>query len=176
MTDMDEIKNILSSFEKVALKKPNAHLIIVGKGPLMNQIELEVLNRVLGSRVILTGALKSQDLFDYISLCDIFVNLSSRTTGLEPAQIEAMSQKKLIIGSEVSPLSNIIEDGMDGFLIRPADTESMANLIIEIFSGTIPIDEMGEKARQKVLEMFDRRKMIGGLYNAYLKILGARAN
>jgi len=65
---------------------------------------------------------------------------------------------------------------MDGFLIRPADTESMANLIIEIFSGTIPIDEMGEKARQKVLEMFDRRKMIGGLYNAYLKILGARAN
>tara|TARA_B110001454_G_C12723326_1_gene436666 strand:- start:23243 stop:24481 length:1239 start_codon:yes stop_codon:yes gene_type:complete len=176
MTDMDEIKNILSSFEKVALKKPNAHLIIVGKGPLMNQIELEVLNRVLGSRVILTGALKSQDLFDYISLCDIFVNLSSRTTGLEPAQIEAMSQKKLIIGSEVSPLSNIIEDGMDGFLIRPADTESMANLIIEIFSGTIPIDEMGEKARQKVLEMFDRRKMIGGISNAYLKILGARAN
>ena len=52
MTDMDEIKNILSSFEKVALKKPNAHLIIVGKGPLMNQIELEVLNRALGSRVI----------------------------------------------------------------------------------------------------------------------------
>lgn len=176
MTEMDEIINILTSFEKVALKKPNAHLIIVGKGPLMNQIELEVLNRVLGSRVILTGALKTQELFDYISLCDIFVNLSSRTTGQEPAQIEAMSQKKLIIGSEVSPLSNIIEDGMDGFLIRPADTESLANLIIEIFSGTIPIDEMGEKARQKVLEMFDRRKMINGIYNAYLKILGVGAD
>jgi 1,2-diacylglycerol 3-alpha-glucosyltransferase len=176
MTEMDEIINILVSFEKVALKKPNAHLIIVGKGPLMNQIELEILNRVLGSRVILTGALKSQELFDYISLCDIFVNLSSRTTGLEPAQIEAMSQKKLIIGSEVSPLSNIIEDGMDGFLIRPADTESLANLIIEIFSGTLPIDEMGEKARQKVLEMFDRKKMISGIYNAYLKILGVSPN
>ncbi len=176
MTEMDEIINILISFEKVALKKPNAYLIIVGKGPLMNQIELEILNRVLGSRVILTGALKSQDLFDYISLCDIFVNLSSRTTGLEPAQIEAMSQKKLIIGSEVSPLSNIIEDGMDGFLIRPADTESLSNLIIEIFSGTLPIDEMGEKARQKVLEMFDRKKMISGIYNAYLKILGMSPN
>ncbi len=176
MTEMDEIINILISFEKVALKKPNAHLIIVGKGPLMNQIELEILNRVLGSRVILSGALKSQDLFDYISLCDIFVNLSSRTTGLEPAQIEAMSQKKLIIGSEVSPLSNIIEDGMDGFLIRPADTESLANLIIEIFSGSLPIDEMGEKARQKVLEMFDRKKMISGIYNAYLKILGMSPN
>ncbi len=171
MTEMDEINNILTSFEKVALKKPNAHLIIVGKGPLMDKIELEILNRVLGNRVILAGPLKSQDLFDYISLCDIFVNLSSRTTGLEPAQIEAMSQKKLIIGSEVSPLSNIIEDGMDGFLIRPADTESLANLIIEIFSGTLPIDEMGEKARQKVLEMFDRNKMITGIYNAYLKIL-----
>lgn len=176
MTEMDEIINILISFEKVALKKPNAHLIIVGKGPLMNQIELEILNRVLGSRVILTGALKSQELFDYISLCDIFVTLSSRTTGLEPAQIEAMSQKKLIIGSEVSPLSNIIEDGMDGFLIRPADTESLANLIIEIFSGTLPIDEMGEKARQKVLEMFDRTKMINGISNAYSKILGVRPN
>lgn len=176
MTEMDEIINILISFEKVALKKPNAHLIIVGKGPLISQIELEILNRVLGNRVVLAGALKSQDLFDYISLCDIFVNLSSRTTGLEPAQIEAMAQKKLIIGSEVSPLSNIIEDGMDGFLIRPADTESLANLIIEIFSGTLPIDEMGEKARQKVLEMFDRTKMINGIYNAYLKIMNTRAN
>lgn len=171
MMEMDEISHILTAFEKVALKKPHAYLIIAGKGPLWDQIELEVLERVLGSKVLMVGALKPQDLYDLIALSEIFLNLSSRTTGLEPAQIEAMAQKKIIIGSEVSPLSNIIEDGLSGFLLRPADSESLANLIIEILSGTIPTEEIGEKARSKVLEMFDRTQMVNGIEKAYLKTL-----
>jgi hypothetical protein len=99
------------------------------------------------------------------------VNLSSRSTGFEPTQIEAMAQKKVIIGSEVSPISNVVEDGVDGFLIRPADTESLSNLLIEIFSGSLPSEEIGEKARQKVLEMFDTQKMILTVNNSYQKII-----
>jgi glycosyltransferase involved in cell wall biosynthesis len=171
MSDFMEIKNILYAFETVAIKKPNAYLVIIGNGPSFQKIEFLILSLALGSRVILTGALKDHELLDYIIISDTYVNLSSRSTGFEPTQIEAMAQKKVIIGSEVSPISNVVEDGIDGFLIRPADTDSLANLLIEIFSGSLATEEIGEKARQKVLEMFDTQKMILTVNNSYQKII-----
>lgn len=171
MTEIRELQNLLRSFEKVAVKKPNAYLIIVGNGPYFKQVEFEMLNLALGSRVILPGALSSRDLMEFILMADVYVDLSSRSTGFEASLIEAMAQKKVIIGSEVNPIANVVEDGMDGFLLRPADIDSLANLLIEIFSGTLPTQEIGDKARQKVLDLFDTQKMIRSVLDAYRRIL-----
>lgn len=171
MTEVQEILPILRAFEKVALKKPNSYLIVLGNGPKFKDIEYQVLNLALGNRVVMTGAVPATDLEDYIVLGDVFVNMGSRTTGFEPSTLEAMAQKKVVLGSEVSPIANIIEDGRDGFLLRPADVDSMSNLLVEIFSGTMPADEIGERARQKVVDLFDTPKMVQATLDAYRKIL-----
>lgn len=171
MTEVQEILPILRAFEKVALKKPNSYLLVVGNGPKFKEIEFQVLNLALGSRVIMTGAIPQAEIEDYIVLGDAFVNMGSRTTGFEPSTLEAMAQKKVVLGSEVSPIANIIEDGLDGFLLRPADVDSMSNLLVEVFSGTMAADEIGERARQKVVDLFDTPKMVQATLDAYRKIL-----
>lgn len=171
MTEIRELENLLRSFEKVAVKKPNASLIIVGNGPYFKQVEFEMLTLALGNRVILPGAVTSRDLIEFILMADVYVDMSSRSTGFEASLIEAMAQKKVIVGSEVSPIANVVEDGVDGFLLRPADIDSLANLLIEIFSGTLPTEEIGDKARQKVLDLFDTQKMVRSVLDAYRKIL-----
>ena len=174
MTDMsepEEMINVLQAFERVAVKKPNSYLVMIGNGPGWRQIEFELLSLALGSRVIMTGALKPDEVSDWISIVDVFLNMSSRTTGFEPAMIEAMAQKKVIIGSEVSPVTNIIEDGKDGFLLRPADIDSLAQLLVELFSGTLPSLEIGQRARDKVTSLFDTKMMIQSVEGAYRKIL-----
>lgn len=171
MSEVRELVPLLRAFEKVAIKKPHAYLVLVGTGPHFKQVEFEVLNLALGNRVIMPGAVKTTELLDYILLGDVFVNLSSRSTGFEPSMIEAMAQKKVIIGSEVSPISNVVEDGVDGFLLRPADVDSLAGLLLEIFSGHLSTEEIGERARQKVVDLFDTQKMIRLVLDAYRKIL-----
>ena len=171
MSEFGEVRNLLHSFQKVATKKPSARLIIVGNGPLFKEIEYETLTLALGSKVILTGAVSHADLPSYISLADVFVNLSSRTSGFEPSIIEAMAQKKVVIGSEVSPISNIVEDGVDGFLIRPADTPFLSSLLMEIFTHQLPTPKIGKNAREKVLKLFDATRMIDQLIEAYQKIM-----
>jgi glycosyltransferase involved in cell wall biosynthesis len=104
MMEIGEIRNLLYAFEKVVIKKPDTRLIIVGHGPLRKKIEFEMYSLALGNKVILTGAVSNVKISDYIALADIFVNISSRTTGFEASVIEAMAQKKVIIGSEVSAL------------------------------------------------------------------------
>lgn len=171
MTVPEEVINLLQAFERVAVKKPNAYMVILGTGPEWKRIEFEMLNLALGSRVIMPGALKEDEISEWIQLADVFVNMSSRTTGFEPTMIEAMAQKKVIIGSELSPMANIVEDGQDGFLLRPADTDSLAQLLVELFSGTMPSFEIGQKARDKVTNLFDPRKMVEALDSAYRQVV-----
>lgn len=174
MNDKREMQNVLLAFERVAIKKPNSHLIMLGYGPAFKEIEFEMLNLALGDRVIMTGALRNEEILDYILLGDVFVDLSSKSTGFEPTLIEAMAQKKIIIGSEVSPMINVVEDGFDGFLLRPADIESLSQLILELLSGALPVQEIGERAREKVLNLFNTQKMIYGVLQAYGHILERR--
>ena len=167
MTELGEIRNVLHAFERVAIKKPTARLIVVGHGPLRQEIEFEMLNLALGSRVIFAGDVLASQMADYIALADVFVNLSARTSGVEQSLLEAMAQKKVIIGSEVSPLANVVEDGLDGFLIRPADTHTLSELLLQVFNGQISTGTIGEHARQKVLNLFDSEKMLAQTLSAY---------
>ncbi len=171
MTEMTEIIHLFDSFEKVVIKKPNTRLIIIGNGPFREQVEYEMLNRVLGSKVILLGSIKNIEIPEYIGLAEIFINISSRTTGFEASVLEAMSQKKIIIASEMSALSTLIEDHVDGFLVRPADIQSISNLILQIINRQISTQNMGEAARQKVLKFADPNKMINDSIDAYYSVL-----
>ncbi len=171
MTEVGEVVNLLRAFEQVVIKKPSSRLIVVGNGPKYKEIEREMLDHALGSKVILTGAIKDTELPDYIALSDVFVNLSSRTTGFEPSLLEAMAQKKVIIGSEVSPMATIVEHSQEGFLIRPADIAELTTLLLDIFAGQLPVSEIGEAARRKVLDLFDPEKMVIETLKAYYAIL-----
>lgn len=171
LTEVSEIRNLLQAFEQVVIKKPNTRLIIVGEGPKYKEIEFEVLNRALGNKVVFTGDIKATDIPDYIALGNVFVNLSSRTTGFEPSLLEAMAQEKVIIGSEVSPMATIVEHSQDGFLVRPADVAELTNLLLDIFAGQLPVTEIGRAARKKVLDLFDPEKMVIETLSAYYAIL-----
>ncbi len=171
MIEVAEIRNLLRAFEKVVIKKPSARLIIIGEGPLFKKIERDTLDLALGSKVIFTGAVSHLDLLDYIALADTFVNLSSRTSGLDPSMIEAMAQQKVIIGSEMSPISTVVEDQVDGFLIRPADVGNLYQLLIKISEGHLAMGLIGQRARQKVMSLFDTKQMVRQTVEAYKKTL-----
>ena len=170
-TSTHEVKPILKAFEKVVLKKPNTYLLLLGNGPQWKQVEFEMLNLALGSRVIMPGEVVAEEMLECILASPIYIDLSSRSTGLEPSLIEAMAQKKVVIGSELSPISEVIEDKVDGFLVRPADVETLSTLLDNIMTGGINREQIGEKARQKIIDVFNRNRMIDSLINAYKQIL-----
>ena len=170
MSEIGEIRNLLYAFERVAIKKPNARLVIVGQGAYLKEIEYETLQLALGSRVIFAGEIDPLSLGDHIALADVFVNLSARSSGIERSLLEAMAQRKIVIGSEVSPLANVVHDGTDGFLVRPADTFTLSELLLRTFNGLIDRVAVGESARQKVLNLFDSQTLAARTVNAYFAV------
>ncbi len=59
MNEPNEVINLLRGFERVAVKKPNSYMIIVGNGPFWKEIEYNLYQLALGSRVFMTGALSA---------------------------------------------------------------------------------------------------------------------
>lgn len=176
MNELEELTPLLQAFAKTTVKRPSCRLIIIGNGPQFKAIEFEMLNLALGNKVIMTGALSSEDLLRYLVLSDIYINLSARTTGFEPSMLEAMAFKKVVIGSELSPIANIIENKVDGYLVRPAAIEELHELMSSLLAEEGPPPAMGELARKKVTELFDTDKMTEKLLSAFLKTIGSRQN
>lgn len=167
MEDVDDMRNILLAFEKVVIKKPDLRLIVLGHGPRRHDIEYMIYNLALGNKVILTGAVNNTEMPDYIALSDVFININPNSTGFEASLLDAMLQKKVIIGSEISAMFSIVEDGIDGFLIRPADVYYLAQLLSDILNGQIDKQTIGEKAQKKVADLFDTKKMVMATLDAY---------
>ncbi len=174
MTELTEVVNLLRAFQSVVIKKPNTRLIIIGNGPLRDRIEFETLNLVLGNKTVFAGAVPVDEITDIVALSDIYVNLGSRTSGFEPTMLEAMAQKKIVIGSELSPISTIIEDRKNGFLVRPADVSGLADLITSLLNGDLSLVEIGQQAHQKVTDLFNPDKMVELLLSAYLQLALSR--
>lgn len=171
MLEKTELTHILRAFQKVAVKKPNTRLVVVGSGPFFKAIEYEMLSLALASKVIFVGAVPPYEVHDYIDLADAFISFNQLSAGFEPTTFEAMAQQKIVIGSDVGSLANVIDNTGDGFLIRPADTNSLCELLIDIFSFSANYENVGERARLKVLSLFDLQKLTEQTLNAYFKTL-----
>jgi len=167
MREVGELKSLLRAFEQTAIKHPRVRLLISGDGPAFKEIEYEMLMLALSNRASLLGEKSSDQISELISLCDIFVNLSSRTSGFDPLIVEAMAKRKLIIGSELSPISTIVDNGINGFLIRPADVNSLEQLLNDILGGDVDTSSLGEKASQKIQNIFNTNKMVDQTLQAY---------
>lgn len=174
MNELEEVTSLLKAFARTVVKHPSARLIIIGNGPLFKSIEFEMLNLALGNKTIMTGALNTEELQKHLALSDVYVNLSARTTGFEPSMLEAMAYEKTVVGSELSPIANIIENEIDGFLVRPAAIPELEALLSRLVSDEEGIKEMGGRARRKVLELFDTDKMTEKLLSAFFQTIDSR--
>lgn len=171
MVNAEVTKNLLTAFERVVIKKPNSALVIAGDGPRRKELEAHMLNLVLVSKVYFTGALPPEELSQMIQACDIYVNLNSKSSGFEATLLEAMASCKTVIASEVGTSANAIDSGVNGFLLRPTEIGPLSRLLLEAVSDQIDTASIGERARQKILKMFDNTRMVDQTIQAYRKIL-----
>lgn len=170
MQKPNELLFLLDVFEKVALTHPTAKFLIFGSGPHFEEIERNVLLKALDSRVHFTKNIPTSQIPDYISLSDVFININYTTSGFGPSLMEAMAQEKIIIGSEFSPISSVIEDGKNGFLIRPGEVNKCAHLIDQIFAGSIDKESIGKTAREDIKKILNRDKLTENTLKAFKKI------
>jgi glycosyltransferase involved in cell wall biosynthesis len=85
--------------------------------------------------------------------------------------LEGMAYGVPVIATDKGGPAEIIEDGVDGFLVSPDDVHRWAERIIELMENPTLASEIGRRGRQKVLSNFSIENYIESIESLYKEIL-----
>ncbi len=151
---MDANKNhemILRAFSGLAEDFPGARLVIYGNGECREPL-LKLAGQIgLADRVSLPGAVT--DVADKIYKSSAFV-LSSFSEGMPNTLIEAMCLGLPVISTDCpcGGPAELIQDGVNGYLIPPGDTDALERKLRILLSDREKADEMGRNAARLLEE------------------------
>lgn len=160
-------------------KKNKVKLLIIGAGPLKDDLKILVKHLGLEDQITFVGLVEQYDLPEFYSLADIFV-LPSVTRDINNRPIpkvsenfgnvlaEAMACEVPIVASKVGGIPYWIKDRENGFLFKEGDTKQLSSILNELFKN----EELKKKIVKKAKNDIDTKyswdviiKDFEGLYN-----------
>lgn len=99
-------------------------------------------------------------------ITDILI-LPTRNDAFAVAVADAMRRGIPVITSSLPPLSEVVEDGVSGYLIPPRDSEGFARALQRLIESPDRRASIGEKALSRSAALFSPDKVGTALANAY---------
>jgi L-malate glycosyltransferase len=140
------VKRILDAveiFAKVREKMP-AKLVMIGDGPDREPAEALALKHGIQNDVLFLG--KQNEVMKKLSQADLFL-LPSELESFGLAALEAMACEVPVIATNVGGLPEVVESGVDGYLVEVGDVQLAAKYAIDLLSRADRGRSMGELAR-----------------------------
>jgi len=153
---------LIEAYSKVIKEIPNSRLFIIGEGTLRRQLEELITVKELKKYVILLGSVKNP--YNYISRANIFV-LPSLHEGLPYVLLEALACKTPIISTDCKTgPKEILENGEYGLLVNTADSNDLANKMIQLAKDKTAREVFSKRSAQQV-KIFDNKKFTDNWVN-----------
>ena len=168
---LDPIKNhktLISAFKEIVKNYPQTKLIIVGDGPLREELEEKSYQLGINNKVIFMG--ERNDVPEILKTFDIFV-LPSLNEGMSNTILEAMATGIPVIASNVGGNPELVIDGETGFLFPTNDVESLVQKIKTYILYPELKQKHGYNARKRVEEEFSLDQMVRRYEELYLELV-----
>ncbi len=145
-------------------QRPQCHVVIVGEdrvaygkqlqdGKTYKQVMLEKYALDL-NRVHFTGWLPYHEYLQVLQASSAHVYLT-RPFVLSWSMLEVLSAGCLVIASRTAPVTEVIQDGVNGLLVDFFSPEEICDRIVEALQNPEQMAIIRAKARQKILEQYD---------------------
>lgn len=148
---------------------PGARFLIVGEGDRRAELEAKVKELGLGKDIVFAG--HRRDIPAIMAALDVFV-LSSVSEGFGRVVAEAMACGKPVVATRVGGLLEVVEDGVTGKLVPPANPLALARAVIALLSDKNKAADMGAAGRRRAEALFGLEKNAEITEALYGRILG----
>lgn len=166
---------LIGSFPSVLKTIKNARLLLVGDGPDNENISQRVKANGLEDKVIFTGKVPHAEIKNYYSVMDFLVyprksmRLTELVTPLKP--LEAMAMGKIIAGSDVGGIKELITHGRDGFLFKAGDVEGLSRLLVELSMNKENLKAFSLAAIETVQKRHNWESAVKGYLPVYERLI-----
>ncbi len=153
---------------------PDVHFLLVGDGPLRDQLLADAARLGLGERVVMTGRVAPHTVPDCIQAMDVVVHTSLRE-GIARVLPQAGAVGKPVVTFAMDGAPEVIRDGISGYLVPPIDTAKIAERTIALLGDPERCRVFGEAGRTFAAEHFSIERMVERVNAVYVDLLRARA-
>lgn len=166
------LKEWLEVFGKASVQNPNLYAIMVGDGPLRNEIEQHRKKLGLEEKVLMPGL--QTDVKPWYSAIDIFM-MTSVFEGLPVALLEAMSMECAIATTDAGGIKEVILPA-NGYMVPVNRLDDLVVQVGQLATRESIRKKLGVMARRRVEQSFSMQSMVGKLERLYLEVMAGPIN
>ena len=161
---------LLAALERVGKRiENNLKAIFIGDGPDRSKLEQFVKEKGLLNDVVFLGI--REDIPQLLSLFNILVSTSiSRHEGMSNVILEAMSSGLPIVATRSIGTSELVTEGVTGFLVDDNDVGALVERLILLGNNAELRKKMGRAARRLVEKEFSIIRMVKNYEDLYLDL------
>ena len=137
--------------EKLIPQEKKIEFILCGNGEI-KRVKMILEKKGIKQYFNIPGCITDKE--KYFKDANIFV-LPSYYEGVPISILEAASYSLPIIATSVGGIPEVIEDGVNGFLVNPGDIEAFKNKILKLIRSVSLRNKMGKNAYYSVKDKFD---------------------
>lgn len=163
---------LVLAVSQVLKKFPAIGCVHFGDGPTRPEVVRLIRDHGLERRFILAGF--HADVARYLPFLDLCV-LPSFTEGLPVVVLEAFAAGVPVVATAVGGTPEVVQDGINGFLVPPRDPAALAHRIDELLPDAPRRREMGRLGKRRVLEEFTFDAQARRYLHLFREVLGIRS-
>lgn len=169
---------LLNAFASVVPRYPQARLVLVGDGP-QRQAMVELSAKLgIAASVHFTGSVAHTQVPAFMSMADIAVAPVSpmkQDLWLSPMKLfEYMASGTAIVATALGQITEVIQDGQNGLLVRPGDIANMAAALQRLIEEPNLRLRLGQRAREDAVRKYSWEHYVARLENLYTVVLADR--
>ena len=166
--ELNKNKNHRAVLQALArMENRNLYYVVCGRGPLKEELEAFAREKGLADRVRFMGY--RDDVPFFYAMADVFVFPSFRE-GLPVSVMEAMASGLPIVCSRIRGNTDLVQEGVNGFLMDPGKPESIAQAI-RCLEDSEKREEISGNNRIKA-EEYSLEKIVEQYRQVYLDLCG----
>jgi colanic acid/amylovoran biosynthesis glycosyltransferase len=134
-------------------------LRLVGDGPDRGRLQAAAQDLGISAQVIFEGAQSHNRVLELYRDADFFA-LASFAEGIPVVLMEAMAMGIPCVSTRITGIPELIEDGISGLLVPPADAEALAGALERLLGDPDLRARLGQAARDRILRDYNLRNNI----------------
>ena len=163
------INDLINALAILKADIPDIKLKIIGKGPHEDHLKKLTKDLGLGNNVEFLGKIDiTEDLIKILKKSHVF-SLPSIVEGFGMVVVEAMAAGLPYVASDISPIREVTQNGIGGFLHQPKNVEDIASKIKILLTDDSIRDEK-IKDTSRIVQKYEWLKIANQLENCYKKI------